>query len=129
MPYSSPVTIAVRPTLLPVTGLPFMVSTIEILRGDFFASSPQYPCVCSALTYSPPVTRLHVPGSLPVTLPARPIRLPLIALPCDVVVTVTFFAVVAFASLWQNLLKMSAPRYSVPVTVRQVLGSSPVMPA
>ena len=124
-PASSPVTLSERPTLLPVTPLPLRVSLREPFAGPASLRVPQNASAWSAPRYSVPVTRLQVPGSSPVTCLLRPTSLPVTALPRAVGLTPTR-SVPLPGSAWQNSRKISAPMYSVPVTGRQVLGSSPV---
>ena len=77
--------------------------------------------------YSVPVISLQVPGSSPVTFSERPTSLPVTRLPRLVAVTATFAGWVPKGPLWQKDLNTSAPRYSVPVTTRQVPASLPVV--
>ena len=80
-----------------------------------------------AETYSVPVTSWQVPGSSPVTFSERPTSLPVTRLPWLVAETRTLAGWVPKGAVWQKVLKISAPRYSVPVTVRQVPASLPVV--
>jgi hypothetical protein len=105
---------------------------MRILDGDGARLTPRIAtgtakrAVLIGDKYSVPVTFLQVPGSSPVTLLERPTSLPVMRLPWLVGLTPTL-ATPGTCSAWQNSRKMSAPMYSVPVTGRQVLGSSPVV--
>ena len=74
-----------------------------------------------------PVTSLQVPGSSPVTFSERPTSLPVTRLPWLVALTRTLAGWRLGASVWQKVWKTSEPRYSVPVIVRQVASSLPVV--
>mmetsp|Transcript_119584 Transcript_119584/g.332560 ORF Transcript_119584/g.332560 Transcript_119584/m.332560 type:complete len:210 (-) Transcript_119584:20-649(-) len=121
-PRSSPVTLGLRPTSVPVTVLPAMVSTVPTLGG---ASRPAGWPKSVALKYWLPVSWREAPGSLPVTLTERPTSTPETACPpCDDMTLTLRGPGRGTAS--QTVCCCSRDRYSVPVTVRHDPASSPV---